>query len=42
MHLNDSILWAMDAEGASGLIIRCDESRKEEVADFFEKTFTKQ
>ena len=42
MLLQDSLLWAIGDDGASGLHIYCEESIKEEVAEFFEETFTKE
>lgn len=39
MFLHDSILWAMGPDGASGINIFCEESVREEVAEFFEDTF---
>ena len=41
MYLHDSIVWAIGPDGASGIIISCDDSQKEEIANFFEETFAK-
>ena len=41
MYLHDSIVWAIGPDGASGIIISCDDSQKEEIAGFFEETFSK-
>ena len=41
MYLHDSIVWALGPDcGLSKILVYCDNSQKEEIASFFEETFS--
>ncbi len=41
MYLHESIIWSASSSDLSGILIHCDEAKREEISKFFDETFTR-